>query len=78
MGGLDEVSRSIGVLEGKVGSIEKTQKAIFDKLEVIHVEQTNQKVNTAKISIKMGIVTAILTLGLIEGVKFYIKTHWGS
>lgn len=81
MGDLDEVSRLIGLLQGKVEGIETTVRAnntvIFKKLDDIHTEQTNNKITTAKISIKMGIITAVLTLGLIEGVKFYAKSHWG-
>lgn len=78
MGELDEVSRSIGLLQGKVESVESSQKAIFEKLETIHAEQTNQKVHTAKLSGKVGFVTAIVTYGLFEGMRLYIRSNGGN
>ena len=78
MSEMDEVSRSIGKLQGKVEGIEKTQTAIFDKLELIHAEQTNQKVTTAKLSSKVGFTTAIITYGLFEGIRLYMRSHNGQ
>ena len=81
-GDLDQVSQAIGVLQGQMASMETSSKentkVIFDKLETIHIEQTNQKVNTTKISMRVGFIAAILTLGVVEGVRFYAKTHWGN
>jgi hypothetical protein len=81
-GDLDQVSQAIGVLQGKISSMETSSKEdtklIFAKLEKIHIEQTNQKINTAKLSIKMGFITAVLTLGVVEGVRFYLRSHGGS
>lgn len=82
MGDLDEVSAAIGRLQGKVGSIEQTQKAIFGKLETIHAEQMTNKINTTveitKLSGKVGLVTAVVTYGLAEGLKLYFKSHGGQ
>lgn len=75
MGELDEVSRSIGKLQGKMEGIESTQTAIFNKLETIHAEQTNQKVHTAKLSSKVGFFTAIITYGIFEGIRYWMRSH---
>ena len=40
--------------------------------------KTNQKINTAKLSMKVGFFASVLALGLIEGARFYAKTHWGN
>ena len=75
---MDEVSQAIGKLQGKMEGVEASVGKIVAKLDVMHTEQTNQKINTAKLSIKMGFITAVLTLGVVEGVRFYIKSHGGS
>jgi archaellum component FlaC len=72
---LDEVSQAIGKLQGKVEGMEKTQNDIVDKLELIHNEQTGQKIETAKISGKVGFFSAIATFGAIEGFRYWIKSH---
>ena len=78
MSGMDEVSRSIGKLQGKVEGIEKSQVAIFEKLNLIHACQTGQKVSMAKLSSKVGFITAIVTYGFLEGARLYFSSHNGQ
>jgi uncharacterized protein YoxC len=82
MSEMDEVSRSIGKLQGKVEGIEKSQTAIFTKLEVMHKDQIKQKIYSTteitRLSGKIGFVTAIITFGVFEGVRLWIRTHNGQ
>ena len=78
MSGLDEVSRVIGELQGNVANLQlshtSTNRAIFDKLDIIQAEQVTQKVDASKVSVKMSLITAIVVFGFVEGVRYYIKT----
>lgn len=73
---IDEVSRAIGEIQGKVEGFETSQAAIFRKLEEIHAEQVNQKVQNAKMAVKMGLFSAVATLGVMKGVEMYLKTYF--
>ena len=75
---MDEVSQAIGKLQGQVEGLGDSVEKIADKLDIMHTEQTNQKINTAKLSMKVGFFASVLALGLIEGARFYAKTHWGN
>lgn len=84
MSDLDEVSQAIGKLQGKMDAIadsqkqrmdtiEDSQKVIFKKLDEIRKDFANQKVDVATLSGKVGLVTAVITYGLFEGILKYIK-----
>lgn len=75
---MDEVSKAIGQLQGEMKGVVSSVDKVFEKLDTMHTEQTNQKIDTTRITVKMSFIVAVLTLGIIEGVRFYAKTHWGN
>ena len=77
-GEMDEVSKAIGKLQGKMEGMVDSHKVIFVKLENIHADLTNQKVNTAKLAGKIGFMTSIVTYGIIKGIGVYIKSQGGT
>lgn len=81
MGDLDEMSRLIGELQGTVTALQlshtSVNRAVFKKLDTLQIEQTKQKVNAAVVTVKMSMVTAVIVLGLVEGIKYTFKTYGG-
>ena len=70
---IDDVSKSIGKMEGKIENLESANVTIFSKLDAILLEQTNQKISTTKLTLRVGLITAIMCFGVIEGVKYYFR-----
>lgn len=89
---MDEVSKAIGRLEGLVEGFTKQQeekdaehretvKDLYTKLTTLHGDLGKIKVQNAvqniRISGTTGILAAIGTFGLTEGLKWWFKTHAG-
>ena len=75
MGDLDQISKAIGSLESSVKTLSETQKAIWDELKGFREDLIDQKISAARTGGRMGVITAIATLGAMEGVKYYLKQH---
>ena len=73
--GLDEVSKAIGKMEGQIENLDKANDTIFIKLDAILKEQTNQKISATKITVRVGLITAIMCFGLMEGVRYWVRGH---
>ncbi len=75
---MDEVSKAIGQLQGEMKGIVSSVEKVFEKLDTMHTEQTNQKIDTTRLTVKVTLITAILTYGVAKGLEIYAKTHWGN
>jgi len=75
MGDLDEISRAIGSLETSVKIFTETQTAVWAEIKEFRKDLTSQKISAAKTGGRMGVITAIATLGAIEGFRYYLRQH---
>jgi tRNA(Ile2) C34 agmatinyltransferase TiaS len=76
--GLDDISEAIGSLKSSVDSLDKTQLAIWGEIKDLRGDVTKQKLKTAKTSGSMGVVAAIATLGVVEGIRYWFRTQAGN
>ena len=67
MGELDELSRTIGNLEGTLKSIEKSQEAQWDKLDSIDRTLTSHRIKTAGIAGTVSLIISSLIAWLKGG-----------
>ena len=89
MGDLDQISKAIGSLESSVKTLSDTQKAIWGEINKSNEETrkeikelrddiVGQKISGARSGGRMGVITAVATFGVMEGVRYYLKHHGGA
>lgn len=82
---MDEVAKAIGKMEGQIENLKEGQDLLFDKHEImgntmiekidaLHGDLTNIKMANAKSAGAMGVISAIGTLGLVEGIRQWMRS----
>lgn len=67
---IDEASFVLGELKGRLKQIEKTQQAIFDKLDSIEKSVTHIKVKAAGSSATVAIIVTLVITFFTKTLKF--------
>ena len=78
MSELDEISRAIGSLEATTKGTLDHVSSLHVKVDELHADLGKIKLANARASGIVGVISAISTLGAIEGVKYWLRHHGGA